>query len=147
VGRRVRFVVVSDELCGVEELLAGAGGALDGLRHEAKRLEESLALVRERIKAGEAVLSAVAAWRSIAQDAMVSPSPSPSPSVAGSVGVSRADQVVGLLAQDPSRVWRAEDVAAVLGVQNPESLRNTLCRLVNVGRLVRPGSGAYRVAR
>ena len=142
-------MVVSDELCGVEELLAGAGGVLDGLRHEAKRLEESLSLVCERIAAGEAVLSAVAAWRSIAQEAMVSSSSSSSsssPSVVGPVGVSRGDQVVGLLAQDPSRVWRAEDVAAVLGAVGPESLRNTLCRLVNSGRLVRAGSGLYRVA-
>jgi hypothetical protein len=145
-------VVVSEELCGVEELLAGAGGALDGLRHEAKRLEESLAVVRGRITAGEAVLSAVAAWRSIAQVVTVSPSPSPSPSpsllVAGVEvpDMSRADQVMGLLGQDPSRAWRAQDVAVALGAPKPESLRNTLGRLVASGQVRRPSANVYQAA-
>ena len=54
-----------DECGGLSELLSGAGGMLDGLRFREKELEESLALVRERIAAAQAVLDAVKRWQAL----------------------------------------------------------------------------------
>ena len=141
------------ETMSVEGLLSGAGEVLDRLRLREKELEESLALVRERLTAGEAVLAAVSRWRSLSA---LSPLPDLSPVVAASPvdvpAVGRPgleESLVGrielLLGQDPSRVWKAAQVREVLGA-SASGVHTAMSRLAERGRLVRVSSGRYRAA-
>jgi hypothetical protein len=141
---------VSD-LCDVSGLLAGADAVLDGLRRREGELVAALGTVRDQIAAGSAVLDAVQRWREVA-GLETSPRPlvpsSPAPSLVSSVrpsptGMSRAEQILMLLGQDPARAWRAVDVAEALGSASVEGMRSSLTRLAEAGRIGRGPAGRY----
>jgi len=146
-----QIVGVSD-LCDVSGLLAGADAVLDGLRRREGELAQALEAVREQIAAGSAVLDAVQRWREAAGlDAGPRPMIASSPSLVssgwpGPSGLSRAEQILMLLGQDPARTWRAADVAEALGSASVEGMRSSLTRLADAGRIGRGQAGRYGAA-
>lgn len=130
----------------VHHLLTGAGQVLDNLRHQEKDLEERLAAVRERLSAGQAVLTAVERWRCLSAGPVTDTPAAGGPAVdAGRPQPPMIERIALLLAQDPARTWSPEQVHQALDAP-VASVYSSMSRLEKRGRLVRVDHGAYRAA-
>ncbi|ALV33248.1 hypothetical protein [Streptomyces sp. CdTB01] len=99
----------------VHHLLTGADQVLDGLRYQAKDLEERLAVVREQLSAGQAVLAAVERWRSLAAGPVAEAAAGGGPAVdPGRTRPAMTERITPLPAQDSARTWSPEQVHQAL---------------------------------
>jgi hypothetical protein len=140
---------VSDDI-DVAAVLADPDGVLERLRASERDLDAVLARVRARIEVAGRLVEAAGAWVALGPgvpQAFTGPLADGPVTVAdgGVPGeVSCREAVLGLLGQDPDRVWRAVDVAAVLGIDKIDSLRATMAAMAKDGRLVKVGPATYR---
>ena len=139
---------MSDDI-DVAAVLADPDGVLERLRASERELDAALARVRARIEVAGRLVEAAGAWVALGPGVpQVSPPQADGPvtvadgAVPGEVSCREA--VLGLLGQDPGRVWRAVDVAAVLGIDKIDSLRATMAAMARDGRLVKTGPATYR---
>ncbi|NUQ95083.1 MAG: hypothetical protein HOY79_00485 [Streptomyces sp.] len=130
----------------VHHLLTGAGLVLDDLRHQEKDLEERLAVVRERLSAGQAVLAPVERRRSLSVGPAVEAAAGGGPAVnPDRTRPAMTERIALLPAQDPARTWSPEQVHQSLDAPLA-SVYSGMSRLERHGRLVRVDHGAYRAA-
>jgi hypothetical protein len=140
---------VSDDI-DVAAVLADPDGVLERLRASERELDAALARVRARIEVAGRLVEAAGAWVALGPGV---PQVSSRPRADGPVAVadgavpgeaSCREAVLGLLGQDPDRVWRAVDVASVLGIDKIDSLRAAMAAMAKDGRLVKMGPATYR---
>lgn len=142
---------VSDEI-DVAAVLADPAGVMEKLRSDERELSAALEATRTRIEIAGRLVEAAEAWSALQGKATsaVSGSGTGGPgAVAGSrasAEVSYAEAVVGLLEQDPGRVWRVVDLAAVLGIEKVDSLRTTMSTMARAGCVVKVAPARYRAA-
>jgi hypothetical protein len=140
---------VSDEI-DVATVLADPAGVMEKLRSDERELSAALEATRTRIEIAGRLVEAAEAWSALQGKATSAVSrsgtddPGPAAGSRSPAEASYAEAVAGLLEQDPGRVWRVVDLAAVLGIEKVDSLRTTMSTMARTGCVVKVAPAQYR---